>query len=170
LPPPVAGDFTPNRRASQASAFAPFARPSQTRHHRLPVVTNPNGIESFSPRLRGSATLGSRPIIVSTRNGLHHLPPKQIKPRWGKIHLGIITRRRCWRTNTGLNAEIPLGFFRTVVPFVHFAASAAFARLPKPATTGNSKNGTSVRRCRLIFAKSNPPGRKNPADLRCGGY
>jgi len=54
-----------------------------------------------------------------------------MKPRWGKNHLGIITRRRCWRTNTGLNAEIPLGFFRTVVPFAHFAAFAAFARRSK---------------------------------------
>jgi len=81
-----------------------------------------------------------------------------MKPRWGKIHWGIITQRRCWRTNTGLNAKIPLGFLRTVVPFAHFATFAAFARLPKPATTGKSKNGTSVRRCRLIFAKSAAAG------------
>jgi len=136
----------------------------------MPSANNPNGIESFSPRLRGSATLGSRPIIVSTRNGLHHLPPKQMKPRWGKIHWGIITRRRCWRTNTGLNAEIPLGFFRTVVPFVHFAASAAFARLPKPATTGNSKNGTSVRRCRCFLRNLLPPVIENPADFGSGEF
>jgi hypothetical protein len=57
------------------------------------ALRNPNGIESFSPRLRGRATLGLRPIIFSTRNGLHHRPPKRMKPRWGKNYFTITTRR-----------------------------------------------------------------------------
>ena len=77
--------------------------------------THPNGIESFSPRLRGRATLGNRPANFSTRNGLDQRTAKQMKPRWGKNHFGIITRRRCWRTNAGLNDEIPLGFSSTTL-------------------------------------------------------
>jgi len=67
----------------------------------LAPAPNPNGIESFSPRLsrRRGTTLGSRPVIFSTRNGLHHLLPKRIQPRWGKIHFTITTRRsRCAST------------------------------------------------------------------------
>jgi len=46
-----------------------------------------------------SATLGNHPTNFPTRNGLHHLPPKLMKPRWGKIHFTIITRRsRCAST------------------------------------------------------------------------
>ena len=68
------------------------ARPG-CRFRRRAKNRNPNGIESFSPRLRGRATLGWRPTNFPTRNGLHHLPPNRMKPRWGKIHFTIITRR-----------------------------------------------------------------------------
>ena len=68
-----------------------FRRRAQTR--------NPNGIESFSPRLRGRATLGNRPTNFSTPNGLYHFPSKWMKPRWGKNHFTTTTRRsRCAST------------------------------------------------------------------------
>jgi hypothetical protein len=70
------------------------------------TVTNPKGIESFSPRLHGRATLGNRPTNFSTRNGLHHHPSKRIKPRWVKNHFTIITRRsRCASTANHLALE-----------------------------------------------------------------
>jgi hypothetical protein len=74
------------------------ARPG-CRFSRRAKNRNPNGIESFSPRLRGRATLGWRPTNFSTRNGLNHPPSERMKPRWGKIHFTITTRRsRCAST------------------------------------------------------------------------
>jgi hypothetical protein len=49
--------------------------------------------------LRGRASLGWRPTNFSTRNGLHQRMSKRMKPRWGKNHFTIITRRsRCAST------------------------------------------------------------------------
>jgi hypothetical protein len=63
--------------------------------------TNPNGIESFSPRLRGRATLGNRPTYFPTRNGLHHSPPTRMKPRWGFDFIRNATRRSSFLATPG---------------------------------------------------------------------
>jgi hypothetical protein len=84
---------------SSPTGLAWGARCPGGRSRRRAKNRNPNGIESFSPRLRGRATLGNRPTNSSTRNGLYHPPPTRMKPRWGKIHFTIITRRsRCAST------------------------------------------------------------------------
>ena len=97
-PPPQTAIGRCLRTATNWDIAGERARPGG-RFRRRAKNRNPNGIESFSPRLRGRATLGWRPTNFPTRNGLHHLPPNRMKPRWGKIHFTIITRRsRCAST------------------------------------------------------------------------
>ena len=110
---------SPARQPSKLSRSSPVMPPAASWDNSRSAI--PTGLNHSAQGCAvragraNSATLGNRPTNFSTRNGLYQPPSKRMKPRWGKNHFTVTTRRRCLRTahqrtNAGLNDEIPLGF------------------------------------------------------------
>ena len=99
--------------------------------------TNPKGIASSSPRLRGTSYLGSRftngnqPQRGCGQNRSIGVATNLPQPRWGCSHFATFTqgRRRC--ANLGLWAAAPLGL----------------ATAHQDGCSGENKGGETFRRC-----------------------